>query len=195
MKDIGPGDGATPLGPEELEGLLLTHITTRRELDRWEQDNIAEGEVWAFGRKHKVILSEGFVRRLHKRMFDNVWRWAGEFRKSDKNIGVPWREVPIQLREVLEDVKVWIDSDTCSADEMATRFHHRLVFIHPFPNGNGRHARTMTDLLLEQVLHSPRFTWGRDNLIDPGGCRRLYIEALQSADEHEYGPLIKFMRS
>ena len=190
------GDGATPLTPEESEGLRLTHITTRGELNRWEQDNIADGEAWAFERRKRDILSEGFVRRLHKRMFGNVWRWAGEFRKSEKNIGeVNWRDIPVRLRELLEDVNEWIASGTYSADEIATRFHHRLVFIHPFPNGNGRHARTITDLLLVQVLHRPRFSWGGGDIVDPGDCRRLYIKALRAADGHEYGPLLEFVRS
>ncbi len=189
-------DGATPLTPEESEGLRLTHITTRGELNRWEQDNIADGEAWAFERRQKDIISEGFVRRLHKRMFGNVWRWAGEFRKSEKNIGaVHWRDIPVQLKELLEDVNEWIASGTYSADDIAARFHHRLVFIHPFPNGNGRHARTITDLLLVQVLNRPRFSWGGGDIVDPGDCRRLYIEALRAADGHEYGPLLEFVRS
>jgi len=189
-------DGATPLTLEESEGLRLTHITTRGELNRWEQDNIAEGEAWAFRRRQKDILSEGFLLRLHERMFGNVWRWAGELRRSDKNIGsIRWRDVPVQLRLFLEDVKLWIASGTYPADEIAARFHHRLVFIHPFPNGNGRHARTITDLLLVQALDRPKFSWGKGNLIDPGECRRVYIEALRSADRHDYEPLLAFVRS
>ena len=189
-------DGAPPLTPEESEGLRLNHITTRNELNRWEQDNIAEGETWAFERRQRDILSEGFVRRLHKRMFGNVWRWAGEFRRSEKNIGeVHRRDIPVQLKELLEDVNEWIASGTYSADEIAARFHHRLVFIHPFPNGNGRHARTITDLLLVQVLQRPRFSWGGGDIVDPSDCRRLYIEALRAADGHEYGPLLEFVRS
>ncbi|MDH3975048.1 MAG: mobile mystery protein B [Deltaproteobacteria bacterium] len=195
MMDMNGDDGATPLTPEESEGLRLTHITTRGELNRWEQDNIAEGEAWAFGRRQKDILSEGFLRRLHKRMFGDVWRWAGEFRMSDKNIGIHWRHIPVQLRELLEDVKAWVDHGSYSADEIAVRFHHRLVFIHLFPNGNGRHARTITDLLLVQVLERPGFSWGGGDIVDVGNCRRFYIEALRAADAHEYGPLLEFVRS
>ena len=188
-------DGATPLTPEETEGLRLPHITKRDELNRWEQDNIAKGEAWAFGRIQKDILSEGFMRRLHKEMFGVVWRWAGEFRMTDKNIGINWRDIPVCLRELLEDAKVWTDHGTYSADEIAARFHHRLVFIHPFPNGNGRHARTITDLLLVQVLKRPRFSWGGGNIVDSGDCRRCYLEALRAADRHKYRPLLKFVRS
>jgi len=193
--DVDKDDGATPLSAEESQGLLLSHITTREELNRWEQDNIAEGETWAFSRKQKDILTEGFASRLHKRMFGGVWHWAGEFRRSNKNIGVNWQTIPVQLRELLEDVKFWIASNTYSGDEIATRFHHRLVFIHPFPNGNGRHARTLTDLLLVQVLHCRRFSWGRGNLINPGECRKMYVSALRAADHHDYEPLLKFVRS
>ena len=188
-------DGATPLTPEELEGLRLTHITTRGELNRWEQDNIAEGEAWAFSRRRNDLLSEGFLRRLHKRMFGNVWRWAGEFRRSGKNVGVDWSEIPVRLRELLEDTRAWIDHGVYPPDEIAARFHHRLVFIHPFPNGNGRHARTMTDLLLVQVLDRPRFSWGGGHIVGSGDCRSRYIEALRAADRHEYQALLQFVRS
>lgn len=188
-------EGATPLDPDEAEGLFLTHITSRGELDRWEQDNIAEGEAWAFGRRQKKILSEAFIRRLHKRMFGHVWRWAGEFRRSDKNIGVTWWQVPIELRKLCDDVVVWIASGTYPPDEIAVRFHHRLVAIHLFANGNGRHARTMTDLLLVQVLQRPQFTWGSGNLVNVGCCRRDYIEALRAADRQDYRFLLEFVRS
>ncbi|AJY71724.1 mobile mystery protein B [Geobacter sulfurreducens] len=187
-------DGATPLDSDEAEGLLLTHITSRGELDRWEQENIAEGEAWAFGRRQKNILSEAFIRRLHKRMFGHVWRWAGEFRRSDKNIGVTWWQVPIELRKLCDDVVAWIAFGTYPPDEIAVRFHHRLVAIHPFVNGNGRHARTMTDLLLVQALQRPRFTWGSGNLVSVGDCRRYYIEALRAADRHDYQLLLEFVR-
>ncbi|QSV44702.1 mobile mystery protein B [Geobacter benzoatilyticus] len=187
-------EGTTPLDPDEAEGLLLTHITSRGELDRWEQDNIAEGEAWAFGRRQKNILNEAFIRGLHKRMFGHVWRWAGEFRRSDKNIGVTWWQVPIELRKLCDDVVAWIALDTYPPDEIAVRFHHRLVVIHPFANGNGRHARTMTDLLLVQVLRRPRFTWGSGNLVNVGDCRRCYIEALRAADRHDYQLLLEFVQ-
>lgn len=188
-------DGATPLDPDEAEGLRLTHITTRGELNRWEQDNIATGEAWAFSRRHREILDEGFMRRLHERMFGEIWRWAGEYRRSGKNIGVDRLQIPIELRKLCDDVRAWLEFDSYPADEIAARFHHRLVSIHPFANGNGRHARTMTDLLLMQRLKRPRFSWGRENLTSSGGVRQRYISALRTADRGEYGALLEFVRS
>lgn len=188
-------DGATPLDPNEIEGLRLAHISTRAELDRWEQDNITAGEALAFARRRKDILSDGFMRRLHKRMFGTVWRWAGQFRTSDKNIGGPWWKIPTDLKNLCDDVAVWIEKETFPSDEIAARFHHRLVVIHLFPNGNGRHARTMTDLLLAQRLGRPRFTWGSRNLIGTGECRKKYIDALRSADGHDYRLLLAFVRT
>lgn len=193
--NLDSSDGATPLDPNEIEGLRLGHIATRAELDRWEQDNITEGEAWAFARKQKDLLSDGFIRRLHKRMFGTVWRWAGQFRKSDKNIGGPWWKIPTELQKLCEDVAVWIESGSYPPDEIAARFHHRLVAIHLFPNGNGRHARTMTDLLLVQRLGRPRFSWGSGNLVDAGECRRRYIDALRAADRYDYQPLMDFVRT
>lgn len=187
--------GATPLDPDEAEGLLLPHITNRSELDRWEQDNIAEAEVWAFRRKPRDLLSVDFVCRLHKRMFGTVWRWAGEFRRSGKNIGVECWAIGTSLKNLLDDVQTWIDLNGYPPDEIAARFHHRLVSIHLFANGNGRHARLMADLLLVHILGRPRFTWGSENLVHPGDCRQRYIEALQAADCHQYKPLLEFVRS
>lgn len=187
--------GATPLDPDEAAALLLPHITSRTELDRWEQDNISEAETWAFRRKPKYLLSVDFVCRLHKRMFGTVWKWAGEFRRSGKNIGVEYWSIGPSLQNLLDDVKTWIERKGYPPDEIAARFHHRLVSIHPFANGNGRHARLMADLLLVHLLDRPRFTWGRESLAQAGECRQRYIAALQAADRHDYAPLLAFIRS
>lgn len=188
-------EGATPLDPDETNGLQLTHITTRGELDRWEQDNILKALTWLDKTKPTDILNERFVKILHQRMFGHVWKWAGQFRKSDKNIGGPWHQVPTSLRNLFDDTRLWIDQKEESPDQMAVRFHHRLVSVHPFPNGNGRHARLMTDLLLENVLQCPRFTWGSEDLSRIGDARHRYIAALQAADEQKYAPLMDFARS
>lgn len=187
--------GATPLDPDEAEGLLLPHITNRGELDRWEQDNIMEAESWAFQRKPKDLLSVDFACHLHKKMFGNVWQWAGIFRTSDKNIGVPYWSIAQKLVNMLEDVKIWIEQSVYPLDEIAARFHHRLVSIHLFANGNGRHARLMADLLLVHILNRSRFTWGSENLVQAGTCREQYINALQAADRHDYELLLRFVRS
>src|SRR3990172_3767653 len=188
-------EDATPLDPNDIEGLIPTHITTRSELDRWEQDNINEALTWIEGRKPKDVLSESFMKLLHRKMFCNVWKWAGQFRRTEKNIGAPWYRIPIDLKQLCNDVGYWMENRTFSEDEIGTRFHHRLVSIHPFPNGNGRHARLIPDILLENVLGKPTFTWGNANLIYAGEDRKRYIEALIAADRGEYKDLLKFVRS
>ncbi|HLB72414.1 MAG TPA: mobile mystery protein B [Sedimentisphaerales bacterium] len=188
-------EDATPLDPNDIEGLIPTHITTRSELDRWEQDNINEALTWIEGRKPKDVLSESFMKLLHRKMFCNVWKWAGQFRRTEKNIGAPWYRIPIDLKQLCNDVGYWMENRTFSEDEIGTRFHHRLVSIHPFPNGNGRHARLIADILLENVLGKPTFTWGNANLIYAGDDRKRYIEALIAADRGEYKDLLKFVRS
>ena len=188
-------EGATPLDPNEIEGLLLTHITTRTELDRWEQDNINEALAWLEQRKPKDILNESFMKQLHKRMFGNVWKWAGDLRKTEKNLGVPFYQISIEVKKLCDDVEYWIENKTFPDDEIAARFHHRLVFIHLFPNGNGRHARLIADILLENVLAKPPFTWGSGNLAATGLDRKKYIESLVAADREDYRLLMGFVRS
>lgn len=185
--------GATPLDADELASLIPSHITTQGELNEWEQLNILQGEAWA-RKQRKKILDEAFLRQLHKQMFGETWRWAGEFRKSDKNIGVDWLKIGVELRKLLDDVRYQTEHAAYPPDEIATRFHHRLVAIHPFSNGNGRHARQMAGLLVER-LGQPRFTWGSRSLTDAGETRLRYIAALQAADARDYVPLLAFVRS
>ena len=186
-------DASTPLTEEEREELIPSYITLRPELNEAEQANIMEAEQWAFSRKRNV-LDERFLDNLHSRMFGRVWRWAGQHRQSAKNIGVDAYQIPETLRLLLDDCRYWIENGTYEPDEIAARFHHRLVFIHPFPNGNGRHARLAADLLLK-TMNQPRFTWGRVNLVNAGDTRQGYIAALRAADAHDYGPLFTFVRS
>jgi Fic-DOC domain mobile mystery protein B len=185
--------GATPLDADELASLIPGHIVTQGELNEWEQLNIAQGENRA-RRQRKEILNEAFVRQLHKQMFGETWKWAGEFRKSDKNIGVDWLTIGVELKKLLDDVHYQIEHASYPPDEISVRFHHRLVAIHPFPNGNGRHARLMADLLAERLGQS-RFTWGSRSLIDAGETRQRYIAALQAADARDIAPLLAFARS
>ena len=195
MIDFEYPEGATPIDVNETEGLLLTHITTRAELDRWEQDNINEALAWVEERKPTDILNESFMKLLHNKMFCNVWKWAGKFRQSEKNIGVPWYKIAVDLKKSCEDVKYWIENKTFSGDETAARFHHRLVSIHLFSNGNGRHARIAVDILLENILNKPSFTWGNANLLKSRDDRKRYIESLIAADRGEYKKLLEFVRS
>ncbi len=188
--------GATPLEPEEMEGLKQTHISTREELDRWEQENISEAMDWLDSRKNKTeILSEDFIKKVHEKMFYKVWTWAGSFRRTNKNIGVDWYTIAVDLRRLLDDVKYQIEHKSFLPDEIAIQFHHRLVQIHPFPNGNGRHSRIMTDILLKDVLGQDQFTWGNSDLTREGDVRNIYIDALVAADRHNYEPLKIFVRS
>ena len=186
-------DASTPLTEEEREDLIPSYIALRPELNEAEQANILEAEQWAFSRKRDV-LDERFLTGLHKRMFGRVWRWAGKFRKTERNIGIDAYRITIELRQLLDDCRYWIAHGTYEPDEIAARFHHRLVLIHPFPNGNGRHARIATDLLLVSMGRA-RYTWGRVNLVAPGEIRQRYVDALRAADHHDIGPLLEFVRS
>ena len=186
-------DGNTPLSDEEREGLIPSYITLRSELNEAEQANILEAEEWAFARKRDV-LSAQFLNNLHRRMLGRVWRWAGAYRETVKNIGVEPYRIGQEVNQLCDDCRYRIDHDTYGTDESAARFHHRLVWIHPYPNGNGRHARLATDLLLVSLGHE-RFSWGRESLVDPGETRDRYIAALRQADNHDIKPLLEFARS
>lgn len=190
--------GATPLNPDEVAGLKLTYISTQTELNAAEQDNILQGEAWAFSQKRKDFLSEKFFRDLHIKMFGHVWAWAGTYRTSDKSIGVPWVQVRSEMKKIVEDVRYWITNETFPVDEIAARLHHRLVVAHPFPNGNGRWARVVADVLLFN-LGKERFTWGaglkEGSLGEHSKTRAKYIRALQLADSRKFDELLKFVRS
>ena len=186
-------DDATPLSPEEREGLIPTHIALRRELNELEQQNILDADIWAFQRRRDPT-DQGFGQNLHRRMFGKVWRWAGTYRTTDKNIGVERSLILPSIYGVLDNTRYWMNQSTFPPDEIAARFHHGLVFIHPFPNGNGRWSRLMADILLVR-LGQPRFTLGDSALRTPDEARAAYIAALKAADNHDFGPLIAFLRS
>ena len=187
--------GATPLDQDEINGLIPSHITTQNQLNEWEAANILKAEIKLFSHSnYDDFLSLEFIKLVHKRMFDDTWTWAGQFRLTERNIGVSPFAISTHLNNLLEDVRYQIIHDTFSIDEIAFRFHHRLVAIHPFSNGNGRHARLITDLLLVQA-GKPRFTWGRQNLETNSSVRKQYIAALISADKHDYAALADFVRS
>ncbi len=187
-------EDATLLTAEEREGLIPSHVTLRSELNELEQQNILEADAWAFLGKRKPVKDVNFGRNLHRRMFGNVWRWAGTYRKSNKNIGVDHQLILPRLYDELNQVTYWIEEKTFPPDEIAVRFSHALVVVHPFPNGNGRWSRLMGDLLVVQ-LGQQRFTWGRSALGAPDETRRAYIAALQKADNHDFSALFLFARS
>jgi Fic-DOC domain mobile mystery protein B len=178
--------GQTPLNPDEMGGLKPRHITTQEQLNAWEQVNILAGRFWAFRQSKKVeLLDENF----------NTWNWAGTFRTTDKSIGVAAEKVAMRLVQLVENTRYQRDNATVSADELVIRFHHELVFIHPFANGNGRHSRLMADIL-GQRLGCLAFTWGAGvDLVKPGTARRSYLEALCAADKGDITQLLAFARS
>ena len=192
MLKVDDGYGATPLDPDEALGLIPTHITTLNELNEWEQVNIVRGERWAQSQLRNEILSSAFVQELHRRMLDETWDWAGKYRTSEKNIGIHWPEIPVAVRILCEDTSYWIKNGVYRVDEAAARFHYQLAHIHPFPNGNGRHARLMTDTILAAHEYD-RFTWGGVDLRPAGAARQEYIAALQAADAQDFGPLFKLL--
>lgn len=186
--------GATPLDPNELDGLIPRHLATQQDLNEWEQNNILPARTWLYARIRPNVLSEQFHCDLHRRMFGKTWRWAGQFRQSEKNIGAPWPQVPMRLRQLFENTRFRLDLQGTHLDEEVARFHHQLVLVHAFANGNGRHARLMADALLRERRQVP-FTWGRVSLVDAGDVRERYIGALRTADAGNIGPLLEFVRS
>ena len=188
-------ESSTPLTPDERAALIPSYVTLRSELNEIEQIGIDRADDWAFSRRRGDVLDEDFLCALQKRMFGAVWAWAGEFSKeSGGNIGLDTWEIGPALRQLRGDVRYWIDHESFPPDEIAARFHHRLVRIHPFPNGNGRLSRLAADLLIVQ-LGGSRFSWGRGNLVAISDLRRRYVEALRAADGEVIGPLLAFVRS
>jgi Fic-DOC domain mobile mystery protein B len=190
-----PTDPNTPLSLEELADLIPS-LASKEELNEWERENILRAREWAIGDRTSPadMASDGYVRKLHLRMFDQTWKWAGQYRRTEKNIGIPVYLIREQLGALLGDVRYWIEHGTYPPDEIAVRFHYRLVVIHPFPNGNGRHARLIADVLAMK-LGRPAFTWGAADLIRPGEARGKYLDAIRAADGGDMQPLITFTRS
>ena len=189
--------GQTPLDEDEKEGLLISTIATREELDEFEQQNIEGAIKWSMSKKIKPdkLFTESFIKNVHKRMYKDVWLWAGAFRKTNKNIGVDRWQIAIELKNLLDDAGSWIESNTYSPDEIAIRFKHRIVSIHCFSNGNGRHSRLMADMIIEKIFDRPVFTWGAGNLSKESENRKQYLNALKLADFGNYEALLRFARS
>src|SRR5689334_17178120 len=185
-------DGNTPLTPEELAD-LIPNLATKQELNEWERENILRAREWAVADRTAAsdLASDGYVRKLHTKMFDQTWKWPGEYRRTEKNLGVPVHQVRERLVSLFGDALYWIQNNTYPTDEIAVRFHHRLVLIHPFPNGNGRHARLLADVLAMR-LDRPTFTWGSANLVKEGEARTAYLHAIRAADNGDIQPLVKF---
>ena len=187
-------EGATPLDPDELEGLKFSHVTTRGELDALEQANIEQGLIWLGRRRKSDVLTDQFVRQLHKRLFGDVWSWAGTYRLREKNIGVDPMRIGVGVLQLLDDARYWAGHGTYPPLEAAARFHHQLVKIHPFANGNGRHARIMADIYLEEYFDHAPIDWDKGETLMHDNTRRdAYIAALRAADGFEFAPLLAFV--
>ncbi|MGB5942462.1 MAG: mobile mystery protein B [Leeuwenhoekiella sp.] len=195
--DLDYKNGQTPLDEQEKDGLKIKSITIQEELDEFEQLNIEKAVEWTIHTRltPEKILTEKFVKDLHKRMYRDVWKWAGEFRKTDKNLGISWTQIAIELRNLLDDAIFWIENKTFSPEEIAIRFKHRLVSIHCFPNGNGRHSRLIADIILESIFKKEIFSWNQSNMVKANETRKKYIQALKEADKGNITPLIAFAKS
>jgi len=187
--------GTTPLSAEELEGLLHKHVTTHGELNELEQANIDQGLQWLKKQNNPPVLTELFLKNLHKQLFGAVWRWAGDFRLTEKSIGIDPYQIPVELRLLLDNTDYQMKHDTYPPLEVAVRFHHRLLQIHPFPNGNGRHSRIVTNALLD-TIDEPHIDWAGGKSIDQMPAHRLqYIKALRLADRNDFQALLAFVQA
>jgi len=187
--------GNTPIDPNEAEG-LIPDLITQSQLNEYEQLNIATAWIWAPTSRYlkRQLLSRDGLQRLHQRMFDRTWKWAGQFRRSEKSIGIKWTEVPVAVQSLCDDTTYQLKEQSFPLEEIAVRFHYRLVSIHPFPNGNGRHARMAADLLCLQ-RGGQAFPWGASNLTARGSARAAYLDALKRADNGDLLPLMQFAGS
>lgn len=187
-------DGATSLDPDEKNGLKHGHITTRGELNALEQTNIEEALRWLPRKRKGDILDAAFVRELHKRLFGEVWSWAGNYRKREKNIGIAPYQISMQLQMLLDDARYWAENGIYTPLEAAARFHHRMVQIHLFPNGNGRHARIAADIYLNDYYDHAEIIWADGTDLSVAGRQRgEYISALRQADAGNYDALLRFV--
>jgi len=195
--DLENIDGQTPIDEDEKAGLLIPTIATRGELDEYEQQNIEAAFLWVQSRSFKPenVFTEDFIRSMHNRMYSEVWAWAGDYRKSNKNLGVDYWKIPVQLKQLLDDARYWYENDTYPPDEMALRFKHLIVSIHCFSNGNGRHSRLMADIIIEKLYKQPVFSWGEANLSKTSDARKEYLNAVKAADNADYSLLLAFARS
>lgn len=190
--------GATPLSEEDLEGLRIPSITTHGELNEAEAANIIRGQDWALRTRRARLadmLSHTFLQRLHEAMLGELWTWAGEYRGRDTRIGVPHPQVPESLHTVLEDARTGLKHTTYSPEEFAIRLHYRIVTVHPFRNGNGRHARMVGDVALIRHFNRPAFPWGRSPIRTADAVRQAYRDAVVAADHHDFLPLLAFATS
>ncbi len=195
--DLEYNDGQTPLDEDEKQDLRIPTIATREELDEFEQLNVEEAMQWVMSKNFRaeIIFTEKFIRSLHKRMFGKIWKWAGSFRVTNKNLGVDKWQIPVAVKNLCDDVMYWHKNEIYTPDELSLRFKHRIVSIHCFPNGNGRHSRLMADIIITNVYGRSAFSWGTKTLISSSDYRDAYIQAVRLADNGNYDLLLEFARS
>ena len=190
--------GATPLTEADLTGLLIPSVTTHGELNAVEAANIIRAQEWALharGVRLPNMLSDDFLQRLHRHLFGDVWRWAGDYRLANTNLGVPHQQIREHLRNVYADALVWFERKVYSPEEFAVRLHHRVVTVHPFRNGNGRHARMLANLVLVRHFKRDPLPWSNSPLRAASAVRQVYLAALRAADDGDLAPLLAFANS
>jgi Fic-DOC domain mobile mystery protein B len=187
--------GQTPIDADQLRGIRIKSVSTQGQLNEFEQANINDALLWLRTASVRTVLSIDFVRTVHRQMFGQVWSWAGAFRQHETNIGVDWYQIPVELKVLIDDAEFWIHQETFAPEEIAIRFKHRLVAIHCFSNGNGRHSRLMADLIAVRIFGMPEFTWGRLSDTNTDTSRADYLDALRLADSGDVRPLVTFARS
>lgn len=184
--------GATPI--DDISDLIPTHITTRSELNEWEAANILKAVQKYLTAKKRRAIDIDWLKKVHKDMFDETWKWAGKFRKSNFNLGSDWHNIQEEMAKLIGDLNYWrTQTGELGEFEQSVWLHHRLVKIHPFVNGNGRHARLVADCFLYSHGHKLPI-WPDKQLIDASEVRKEYITALQAADKGDYGLLESFTR-
>ena len=196
--DLKEDEFDSVLDEDERQGLLIESVTTRQELDEYEQVNIQEAVIWSLSKTFTIddILHEGFIRELHKKMLCDVWEWAGRFRRRMTNIGhTEWEQIPQLVRQLVDNCRFWIEDAAERPDEIALRLKVEMVAIHPFPDGNGRHSRLLADILMQHVFQEQPFTWSGNELAQKGPTRETYIKVLIQAQEGDLGPLMEFARN
>lgn len=181
--------GRTSLTVQDLQGLKLPFVKTRAQLSAVEGPNIVSGkQATLTSRKSRVpnMLSVEYLRELHSRMFNDVWDWAAQIPSTElqNEFAASVPGIRPQLSILYADaIEYWLNDKRMTPEEFAVRVHHRVVKIHPFRNGNGRHSRLLADLLLSENFGLETFTWGGSAQLGAGDLyRQPYLEGLKAAD-------------
>jgi len=187
-------DADMPLEADEIKALIPGHITSRAQLNNWQQENILAAKLWGFKGLTKIVITPAFIVKLHEKMFYKTWTWAGKLRQQDNQRGEPWADIAQALTKLSEDSNCWLEEKAYELEELLARLHYRLVAIQAFFDGNGRHGRLLTDLLYYKLARK-QFDWGKTLNEKPLVIRQRYHEALQAAEQGNLSPLLELMCS